>query len=272
MGIDDRISLDFENLKYTNLTKKEQIELACRAQDGDRRAFLTLIYANQRLVCSIAQKYASYATPIEDLIQWGNIGLIRAIDKYDPQNFRTKFGTHAVFYIKQQIFLAKSEECLVKKPHYVYDIENKIKRAIRSLSVNGHEPADEEISALTEIPLKKIKQVRKIMSCSILSLNQNTKDGLNTEFGSLVASSYSLEEQLFEEEKKSILREGVNNLGQERDLIIGKFGLFGEQKKTIKELMQIYCVTRMSIDNKKRKAIKKLRMSAKILSLKEGLA
>src|ERR671939_181828 len=154
------------------LTHQEEIDLSLRAKAGDRRARQRLIEKNLRLVVSVAKKYRGYGLPFEDLIQEGNIGLMKAVEKYDPERgFR--FSTYATWWIRQAVQRAVvNQGRTIRVPVHMTEKIRKMARAYNELSVEfEREPTDEEVAERLEWTPEEVRDVKGAMP-DATSLNQ----------------------------------------------------------------------------------------------------
>lgn len=141
---------------YPLLTPKEEREIAVKARSGDREAQEKLVTSNLRLVISIARKYTNMGIPILDLIQEGNMGLIRAVEKYEPDK-NIRFSTYSTFWIKQSILrYITSSRGLIRFPSYVYDGISRMKKYVQDYkNKNSHFPSIDEICRSLDMKKKR---------------------------------------------------------------------------------------------------------------------
>ena len=146
------------------LSYEEEIEIAKRIEAGDKNAFNKMIEANLRLVVSVARKYANRGMGLSDLIQEGNIGLIKAVDKYEYKR-GFKFSTYATWWIRQAITRAIADQArTIRVPVHLIESHNQILKAVSEMvQVLGREPTPEEISKKTKIKIDKVKHIFKVM-------------------------------------------------------------------------------------------------------------
>jgi RNA polymerase primary sigma factor len=247
--------------KFPLLSRDEEIKLSRRVAKGDKQAFNKLITSNLRLVIRIAQKYIGGLLPLEDLVSEGNVGLIKSVERYNP-NKGVKFSTYSAWWIRQSIIKAIwNQSRLIKISHHNSKIMGRIKDAEkRFLSENGHLPTILEISENTEIPYKEIYDffiVDKTISLDSISGGDY---------------SYFLEDQrenLESEVLKKICLEDIRNLvksipdSKERDIIERRFGLNGYPKQTLKEIGELYDDSAETIRCIQNKIFKKIRENNK---------
>lgn len=156
----ENIDIYFKDIRKTHpFTLEEEVKLAVRIQEGDARALNTLVEANLRFVVTEARKFLGRGLDLEDLIQEGNIGLIEAAKRYDPEaGFR--FITYAVWWIRQAIFTALNNNRLVRLPMNIVGSVNQISKAIEFFrGIEGREPSDIEIAELTGIQVDEVRVV-----------------------------------------------------------------------------------------------------------------
>ena len=158
--------------KFALLTKEEESELAQKVKAGDKRAREKLINHNLRLVLGIARRYMNKGLSLEDLIQEGNIGLIKAVDKIDPEK-EARFATYASFWIRQSILLAIANQArIVRIPANVVDDIRKLNTTLFLLFKElGREPTNEEIAEKTTFSAKKIQELKGIAQDNIVSID-----------------------------------------------------------------------------------------------------
>lgn len=162
---DEMLKIYFAKMAKTKLLSyEEEIEIAKRIEAGDKDAFNKMIEANLRLVVSVARKYANRGMGLSDLIQEGNIGLIKAVDKYEYKR-GFKFSTYATWWIRQAITRAIADQArTIRVPVHLIESHNQILKAVSDMvQVLGREPTPEEISKKTKIKIDKVKHIFKVM-------------------------------------------------------------------------------------------------------------
>jgi RNA polymerase sigma factor (sigma-70 family) len=244
---------------YPLLTKEEEIKFALSAQSGDESAKDRLVTSNLRLVVSIAKKYIHIGIPVLDLIQEGNIGLIKAVYKFDT-SMGKRFSTYATFWIKQSILrYISSNKGVIRYPTYIYDNISKINKFIREYkSANNSIPSREIIAKNLEFKEKDVEKYLHIFELSLNSLEESY--GENGDLHSIIPSDDVFEEKIITE---SVNEELIDNLkilsSKERDVIINRFGLFNKNTLTLEEIGNNLNLTRERIRQIQMKAIDKLR-------------
>ncbi|ADO82247.1 sigma-70 family RNA polymerase sigma factor [Ilyobacter polytropus] len=244
---------------YPLLTKEEEIEFALKAQNGDESAHEKLVTSNLRLVVSIAKKYINIGIPVLDLIQEGNIGLIKAVSKFDT-TMDKRFSTYATFWIKQSILrYISSNKGVIRYPTYIYDNISKINKFIRDYKNKyGSVPSIEVIATGLEFKKKDVEKYLNIFEQSLNSLEESY--GENGDLHSIIPSDDLFEEQIITD---SVNEELISNLkilnSKERDVIIHRFGLFNKNVLTLEEIGNHLNLTRERIRQIQLKAIDKLR-------------
>ena len=246
---------------YPLLTREEEVEISKHILEGDIDAHDKLITANLRLVVSIAKKYTKLGVPIQDLIQEGNIGLIKAVEKFD-YTMGKKFSTYATFWIKQSILrYISSNKGVIRYPVYIYDNLSKIKKFVAAYkSKNSCEPSLEEISAETELKVKDIKRYLKLNDITFNSLDDSY--GETGDLHSLVAdkNGYIEENLILENDRKKLLKT-LDILGaKEREIIIYRFGLLNNEVLTLDILGKKMNLTRERIRQLQIRALNKLKI------------
>ncbi len=248
--------------KTALLTPQQEIELADRIKKGDKEARSHMIQANLRLVVKIAQDYANYGLPLLDLISEGNIGLMKAVERFDP-NKGGKLSTYAAWWIKQSIKRALANQSkTIRLPVHMVDKISKMRRVAMVLSEElGRDPTDDELSEEIGIDRGKLAQL-KAASLRPASLDAPISEDDNTEFGEIVGddSAQTPFELLSHKNMHGQLDTLLEVLDdRERKIIDARFGLEGQKPKTLEEVGQEFGVTRERIRQLQNIALKKLR-------------
>jgi len=244
------------------LTPQEEIELAARIKKGDREARALMIKANLRLVVKIAHDYANLGLPLLDLISEGNIGLMKAVERFDPAK-GGKLSTYAAWWIKQSIKRALANQSkTIRLPVHLVDKISKMRRVSLQMSEElGREPTDEELAEEIGISSGKVSQL-KTVSIRPASLDAPISDDDSTEFGEIVGDEDA--QTPFELLRDKNLRDEVSELlevldDRERKIIFQRFGLDGGKPKTLEEVGKKFGVTRERIRQLQNIALAKLR-------------
>lgn len=256
------------------LDKEEEKRLCALAVKGDKTAKDLLIRHNLRLVVSIAKKYKGLGIPFLDLIQEGNIGLIKSVDKFDIKK-NCRFSTHATWWVRQAISRALSNQSrTIRIPAHMSELLMKIKKARLELEQKiGQEPSEEEIAQYLGIELEKI-QVALDMSKSITSLDTPVGEDEDTNLGDLIASDSSTDplHEILKETNKEIIKNVFNTLKpKEAEILLMRFGVETEEPKTLEEVGEHFSLTRERIRQIETKALRKLRHPIRSEALKECL-
>jgi RNA polymerase primary sigma factor len=244
------------------LTPAEEIKLAARIKRGDKEARAHMIKANLRLVVKIAHDYSNLGLPLLDLVSEGNIGLMKAVERFDPAK-GGKLSTYAAWWIKQSIKRALANQSkTIRLPVHLVDKIAKVKRLAMSMSEElGREPTDDELAAEIGISASKLSQLRTV-SIRPASLDAPLNDEDGTEFGELVGDDSAVDpaENLSD---KDLQEEVADLLGvldaRERKIINSRFGLDGGKARTLEEVGQKFGVTRERIRQLQNIALAKLR-------------
>jgi RNA polymerase primary sigma factor len=244
------------------LTPAEEIELAAKIKRGNKEARLKMIKANLRLVVKIAHDYANFGLPLLDLVSEGNIGLMKAVERFDPAK-GGKLSTYAAWWIKQAIKRALANQSKTSRlPVHLVDKIAKIRRVALSMSeVLGREPTDEELAEEVGICASKLSQLRTV-SIRPASLDAPMNDEDGTQFGEIVGDDNAVDpsENLSD---KNLQEEVADLLGvldeREKKIIMSRFGLDGGSSRTLEEVGVKFGVTRERIRQLQNIALAKLR-------------
>jgi RNA polymerase primary sigma factor len=244
------------------LTLKEETALAKRIKRGDAAAREHMIKANLRLVVKIARDYENFGLPLLDLISEGNIGLMKAVERFDP-NKGAKLSTYASWWIKQSIKRALADQGkTIRLPVHVVDKLFHIRKAEAMLvEMLGREPTDSEIADETGLKTERVRDYRKA-SVAPTSLDAQLGDDGTNRLADIVADQNAAApfEQAVEESDNEIVREVLGTLSPREQAILQlRFGLSGNDEKTLEEVGQQFGVTRERIRQIQDEALKKLR-------------
>ena len=244
------------------LTPQEEIELAARIKKGDKRAREQMIKANLRLVVKIARDYEGIGLPLLDLISEGNIGLMKAVERFDPAK-GGKLSTYGSWWIKQSIKRALANQSkTIRLPVHLVDKISKMRRtAMRLQEELGREPTDEELGEELGITASRVAQMR-MAAIRPASLDAPIGDEDSNNFAEVVQdeSADTPYEQLEEKTVTRMLQEMVKTLDpREATILRARFGLDGGPQKTLEEVGQKFGVTRERVRQIQNIALKKLR-------------
>jgi len=265
----------FDISKEELVSPNEEVELAQRIKKGDEHALKRLVKANLRFVVSVAKQYQNQGLSLPDLINEGNIGLIKAAERFDDTK-GFKFISYAVWWIRQSILQAIAENSkTVRLPLNQIGSINKIKKAISKLEqICDRPPTPEEISSLTEISLKKVMYILEIMNGKSTSIDAATnEEDPESTYLHKEEDPDSLrpdEKMMLESLKKEIERSIAKLTEREAEIIRSFFGLNG-QEMTLEEIGNRHNMTKERIRQIKEKAIKRLRHHTKNRLLKQYL-
>jgi len=244
------------------LTPEHEIELAAKIKKGDKAARSLMIRSNLRLVVKIAHDYANLGLPLLDLISEGNIGLMKAVERFDPAK-GGKLSTYAAWWIKQSIKRALANQSkTIRLPVHLVDKISKMRRVALQMSEElGREPTDDELAEEVGLSSGKISQL-KTVSIRPASLDAPISDDDSTEFGEIVGDLEALTP--FENLRDKNLRDEVSDLlgvldEREKKIIFSRFGLDGGKAKTLEEVGKKFGVTRERIRQLQNIALMKLR-------------
>ena len=275
IAIDDPVRMYLKEIGKVNLlSSDEEIELAKRMLEGDEAAKQRLAEANLRLVVSIAKRYVGRGMQFLDLIQEGNLGLIKAVEKFDYTK-GYKFSTYATWWIRQAITRAIADQArTIRIPVHMVETINKVIRVSRQLLQElGHDPSPEEIAEVMNMPVQKVRDILKI-AMEPVSLETPSGEEEDSHLGDFIAdddtpepaemASYTLlKEQLVEVLKTLTPRE-------EKVLRL-RFGIEDGRTRTLEEVGKEFNVTRERIRQIEAKALRKLRHPSRSKKLKDFL-
>ncbi len=261
---DDSVRLYLREIgKIPLLNAEEELTLAKRVVAGDEKAKHEMAEANMRLVVSIAKRYVGRGLDLLDLIQEGNTGLLRAVEKFDPDK-GFKFSTYATWWIRQAITRAIADQArTIRIPVHMVETINKLLRTQRRLTQElNREPTNEEIAKAMEIEVDKVEHIMKIKQ-DISSLDASIRDD---EEDSVLADFIEDEDTISPEESATnqLLKEQVKDMlgaltEREQKILKLRFGLEDGKSHTLEEVGQEFSVTRERIRQIEAKALAKLR-------------
>ena len=275
VNIEDPVRMYLKEIgKVPLLTAEEEIELAKRMEEGDEEAKKRLAEANLRLVVSIAKRYVGRGMLFLDLIQEGNLGLIKAVEKFD-YNKGFKFSTYATWWIRQAITRAIADQArTIRIPVHMVETINKLIRVSRQLLQElGREPTPEEIAERMEIPVERVREIIKI-SQEPVSLETPIGEEEDSHLGDFIqddnvpvpadAAAFTL----LKEQLTDVL---ATLTERERKVLRLRFGLDDGRARTLEEVGKEFNVTRERIRQIEAKALRKLRHPSRSRKLKDYL-
>jgi len=273
LSVDDPVKMFLKEIgKIKLLTYEEENELAIRMVNGDGEAKKELIESNLRLVVSIAKKYIGRGMHFLDLIQEGNLGLIKAVDKFD-QTKGYKFSTYATWWIRQAITRAIADQArTIRIPVHMVETINKLIRTSRHLlQTLGREPTPEEIADELEMPVEKVREALKVAQEPI-SLETPVGEEDESNLGTFIPDEDALSPA--EQAADVLLREHIEEVmdtltPREAKVLKLRFGLQDGRMRTLEEVGKEFDVTRERIRQIEAKALRKLRHPSRSKKLKD---
>ena len=256
------------------LTYEEEAELAKRIEAGDQRAKDQLAEANLRLVVSIAKRYVGRGMQVLDLIQEGNMGLIKAVDKFEHKK-GFKFSTYATWWIRQAITRAIADQArTIRIPVHMVETINKLVRAQRQLVQElGRDPLPEEVAELMNMDVEKVREVQKIAQEPV-SLETPIGEEEDSHLGDFIPDEEILSPS--DAATNTMLREQLISVldtltDRERKVLALRFGLDDGRTRTLEEVGQAFDVTRERIRQIEAKALRKLKHPSRSKKLRDFL-
>ena len=275
VSIDDPVRMYLKEIgKVPLLSMEEEVELAKKIEEGDEAAKDKLVEANLRLVVSIAKRYAGRGMQFLDLIQEGNLGLIKAAEKFDYRK-GYKFSTYATWWIRQSITRSIADQArTIRIPvHMVETINRLIRTSMQLLQELGREPHAEEIAERLNMPVDRVREIMK-MSQEPVSLETPIGEEDDSHLGDFLkddksttpvdAASYMLLREQLGEVMSSLTE-------REKQVLILRFGLIDGRARTLEEVGKVFDVTRERIRQIEAKALRKLRHPSRSKKLKDYL-
>ncbi len=269
----DTLSLYFKNISnYTHLPQEKEYELGKKIQSGDKEALKELVLANLKFVVSLANKYKNSGIPLTDIINQGNIGLLEAAKRFDPEK-NVKFITYAVWWIRQAIIQGITEQTgsvrlPIKQAHILYKINMAKERLTKELS---HEPTFEDISKATGIDINDIDTVLRV-SRNDLSLDAPIRNNEDITFLDNLEAVNNVETDIINKTLRNSIEDMISDLSdREIDIITKRYGLYGEKPQTLGEIGDELGISRERVRQLELKALDKLRKKALRKKLRDYL-
>lgn len=275
LAITDSVKLYLTEIGQSSLlSPAQEQELAIKAMQGDKNAKNILIECNLRLVISIAKRYSGRGMSMQDLIQEGNLGLIKAVDKFDPKR-GFKLSTYATWWIKQSITRAIADQSrTIRLPVHMVETINRYKRISRELEqALGHSPTTQEIAVHLNEPESKIAEIEKFIQAPI-SLETPIGEENDSTLGSFLfdKNEKSPTDNAIDNNLQEKIKKSLSTLTPREETVIRlRYGIDDHKPKTLEEVGAIFNVTRERIRQIEAKALRKLRHPSRAKTLKDFL-
>ncbi|MFH1826592.1 MAG: RNA polymerase sigma factor RpoD [bacterium] len=275
LGVDDTVRMYLREIgKFPLLTSEEEVVLAKRVLTGDLRAKHKLVNSNLRLVVSIAKKYTGRGMLFLDLVQEGNLGLIRAVEKFDYKK-GYKFSTYATWWIRQAITRAIADQArTIRIPVHMVETINRLRKTSRLLLQKlGRKPTEKEIARKARMSVDKVREIIKVSQVP-LSLEMPVGDEDSSRLGDFVedASVQAPDEVVMQGLLRDDLDIVMNSLtDREKTVLKLRFGLEDGHPRTLEEVGRVFNVTRERIRQIEAKALRKLKHPTRAKKLREYL-
>ena len=275
IAIDDPVKVYLKEIgRVPLLTPEEEIDLAIRISNGDEAAKKRLSEANLRLVVSIAKRYLGRGMQFLDLIQEGNLGLIKAVEKFDyTKGF--KFSTYATWWIRQAITRAIADQArTIRIPVHMVETINKVKKvSSQLLHTNGHEPTADEVSLELDMPVDKVREIMRVAQEPV-SLETPIGEEEDSHLGDFIPDDEAPAPA--DAASHTLLREQLGEVldtltPREEKVLRLRFGLEDGRSRTLEEVGKEFNVTRERIRQIEAKALRKLRHPSRSKKLKDFL-
>lgn len=263
---DDSVKLYLQQLTKLSLaTHDQEKEFAKRILEGDLEAREALVTANLRLVVSIAKKYTNRGLLFLDLIQEGNLGLLRSIEKFD-YTMGYKFSTYSTWWIRQAITRAIAEQSrVIRIPVHIMELVNKVRRQVSSfVQQHGREPSVEELAKKTDLPIEKLNEIQKLTQEPV-SLEVSVGEKEDTVLENYISNegAVSPEEAVIDNLLRDQIARVLETLSEREQTVVKlRFGLEDGIPRSLEEIGRIMGVTRERVRQIEEKSLKKLRANS----------
>jgi RNA polymerase primary sigma factor len=275
IGVDDTVRMYLREIgKFPLLTPEEEIVLAKKVKEGEVRAKHKLVNSNLRLVVSIAKKYTGRGMLFLDLVQEGNLGLIRAVEKFDYRK-GYKFSTYATWWIRQAITRAIADQArTIRIPVHMVETINRLRKTSRLLLQKlGRKPTEKEIAKKARISVDKVREIIKISQVP-LSLEMPIGDEESSRLGDFVedGTAQAPDDVVLHGLLRDDLEDVMNTLTEREKIVLKlRFGLEDGHPRTLEEVGRVFNVTRERIRQIEAKALRKLKHPTRAKKLREYL-